>query len=380
MQSIPDLELHDLYSRLGKVVLVPLENNGEILANPPSFSHTQNEAYFRQLVESNVGLRLGPTSGNLYGLLFYNDAAEAAFFKDNPTLAETAIADVRGLTMCFFRLDGFAPRSKKWSDGEWAGAGSYVPLRTKGQSYPDLFWIDSNPPARIEFDSLVWTGEALCLFTPDIIEARYGPPFFLDRNGVQQLNSVFWAYYFARENGIVFSEERQQFFWFNTDGSTWQELPRLTLENSLLQFLAKQIRKPEFKAVAPRMNSNARKQIITELQVAALSEFPEPVDNMKQFVTDCLGAHDGTDVSIKELYTAYVQFCNTRQISRLREREFQKKITGLIEASHGATRSHSIQRPDGNPRGFRNLRLKLSVYETPREKYDAGDQRLSQQM
>src|SRR5258708_2875245 len=102
--------------------------------------------------------------------------------------------------------------------------------------------------------------------------------------------------------------------------------------------LVNQSRKSGFEPLQRRLNAGHRKRLIAELKVVALCQVPGLVNNLKEFVTEYVEEHDGSNVTISELYAAYGQFCSARQVSKLREREFQSKITAVIESCHGVKR------------------------------------------
>jgi hypothetical protein len=358
-----DLELHEIYVRLGEVVLVPVGDDDKLLAQPKSFPETQAADYLRRLAGSNVGVMLGPSSGDLFAVLLRTTDAMATFMRDNPVATKTAVMDWAGKTLYFFRIDGFAPRTTQWTGGEWLGTGRCVPLRAKNQRLTPRIWKTNAVPARIVFNDLVWSDNVQSLFTPDIVEARYGRPFFPQRNGRQELNFVYWAYYFTCENDVRFSLETDEFYYFDTDVTAWKLLSSSVLDASILEFLVNQCRKTGFEPLRRGLNAGDRKKLIRELRVVALCQIPGLVDNVKEFVTECVEEHDGSNVTIAELYAANGQFCNARQVSKLGEREFQNKISAVIESLFDIRRSHSIERPNGNPRGFRNLRLKVSLFK-----------------
>ena len=216
-------------------------------------------------------------------------------------------------------------------------------------------------PARLNFEDLLWPKDAQSLFTLSLADARYGKPFYLSRFGQREPNYIWLAYYFARENGVKYSEETNEFCYFDTNGGTWNELSPSVLNASVLEFLAALGSNAGFEWLRQRMTVADRKRIISELRTVTLYRFPRPTSSVKDFVAQCVEPHDASDVTVAELYGAYRQFSINRQISILGQREFQKKLTGEIAKRHGITRSHSIRRSGANPRGFRNLRLKLSL-------------------
>lgn len=358
-----DRELHEIYARLGEVVLVPIGNDDNVIAQPKSIAETQNADYLRRLAESNVGVALGPVSGGLYAVALHTVDAAAAFVRDNPFASETARIDLPVATVCFFQIDGFAPRTTTWPGGEWLGAGRCVPVRAKSQLVAPPIWTKDAAPARIRFEDLIWSQEVQSLFTPSITEARYGKPFLPWRNGRRDVNFAYWASYFAAENRIRYSQEADEFYYFDSESIAWKGLLRLTLEAHVLDFLVAQSRKPGSEPLN-RLDARGRRKLIAEMKVVALCKIPGLVNNLVEFVGEYIERHDGSSITIAELYAAYGQFCNAHQASKLSEREFQNRIAVVIESLFKIRRSHSIQRANGNQRGFRNLRLRFSVYRT----------------
>lgn len=361
-----DRELHEVFVRLGEVVLVPFGDDDKALVQPKSFAETQTPEYLRRLAESHVGVVLGPPSGDLYAVLLRTSEAVVAFIRDNPIARKTAVIDWSGHTIYFFRIAGFVPRTTKWNTGEWLGVGQCIPLRLKNQPLTQQTWRTNSAPAQIKFNDLMWSEDVQSIFTPDFVEAHYGRPFFPLRYGRQEPNYVYFAYYFACENDVRFSREMEEFYYFDTEVTAWKVLPNSVLDATVLAFLTELSRKSEFEPLQRRLNVGDRKKLIAELKVVALCQVPGLVNNLKEFVTECVEQHSGSDITIAELYAALGQYCHARHVSKLSVREFQSKITTVIKSVFGVSRSHSIQRPNGNPRGFRNLRLKVSVYETDR--------------
>ena len=92
-------------------------------------------------------------------------------------------------------------------------------------------------------------------------------------------------------------------------------------------------------------------------QLARIEDFLDRSDSAAVFVSTCVRKDAGSDVSTKELYAAYEDFCGLKGWASLSEREFQLKLPHLMKTLHGVVGSHNLLRAFSQVRGYRGVRL-----------------------
>lgn len=91
--------------------------------------------------------------------------------------------------------------------------------------------------------------------------------------------------------------------------------------------------------------------------LARIEDFLDQSDSAAVFVSTCVQKAPGADVSTKELYAAYEDFCGLKGWASLSEREFQLKLPHLMKTLHGVVGSHSLVREFKPARGYRGVSL-----------------------
>jgi hypothetical protein len=139
----PRQQLGKLYSLVGeRVVLLPLKLGKKFPDwddwQKTTFEHTQKPGYQKRLLEAirrggNIGVVLGPSSGNLCAIDIDTDAEKEPFLSLNPKLASTLRTNGAAGCQIWIRVVGDYPervvRSKlkvsgtKKSVAEWRGGG-----------------------------------------------------------------------------------------------------------------------------------------------------------------------------------------------------------------------------------------------------------------
>ncbi len=99
-------------------------------------------------------------------------------------------------------------------------------------------------------------------------------------------------------------------------------------------------------------------------QLARIEDFLDQSDSAAVFVSTCVRKEAGADVSTKELYAAYEDFCGLKGWASLSEREFQLKLPHLMKTLHGVVSSHNLLREFKNVRGYRGVRLASLTHES----------------
>ena len=92
-------------------------------------------------------------------------------------------------------------------------------------------------------------------------------------------------------------------------------------------------------------------------QLARIEDFLDRSDSATVFVSACVRKENGADISTKELYAAYEDFCGLKGWASLSEREFQLKLPHLMKTLHGVVGSHSLTREFKPARGYRGVSL-----------------------
>ena len=92
-------------------------------------------------------------------------------------------------------------------------------------------------------------------------------------------------------------------------------------------------------------------------QLARIEELLDQSDSVASFVSKCVLKDAGADVSTKELYAAYEEFCGLRGWAGLNGREFQLKLPRLMKTHFQAWSSQGLLRDSKHVRGYRGVRL-----------------------
>ena len=92
-------------------------------------------------------------------------------------------------------------------------------------------------------------------------------------------------------------------------------------------------------------------------QLARIEELLDQSDSAAAFVSKCVLKDAGADVSTKELYASYEDFCGLRGWAGLNEREFQLKLPRLMKTHFQAWSSQGLLRDSKHVRGYRGVRL-----------------------
>ena len=81
-------------------------------------------------------------------------------------------------------------------------------------------------------------------------------------------------------------------------------------------------------------------------------------DSVRHFVSHCVEKRDSSDVTVNEMVTAYINFCETRGWQAVTVRQFESTVSDIMMEIHRASKRTDIQRNNKNQRGYANIALK----------------------
>ncbi len=100
---------------------------------------------------------------------------------------------------------------------------------------------------------------------------------------------------------------------------------------------------------------------LTEQQRQRVEDLLSESDSVRKFVSECVRAAPGQDVTVSELCQAYTDFCDQRGWEPLPIHRFEAKIADAMLEIHRSARRNDIKRAGKNARGFAHVALPLEA-------------------
>jgi hypothetical protein len=289
------------------------------------------------------------------------------FLEHNPPLRETALlSGPNGFTL-FIRIDGFRPRTTTVPYCKWLGQNELVPVCLRRKFTQTYTWNNKHKPLELSFSEIIWPDGMERMFAFEQVEFTYHSPFYADRKGNPVLNLPYWSALFARINTVKYCPGSQTFYQRDVEAQEWVELSITHIKAAMLEFMLQNGGRPGYEVLLRPCSDRQLDDLIKSLRLVAIGEDEDAGKALNAFVADCLEAHTGTDVTVAELYSAFVGFCQRGQQPHLTQAQFCDRSPALIQSRFAIGRSNSIDRNGKARRGYYNLRLKLSVHSSAPE-------------
>ena len=96
---------------------------------------------------------------------------------------------------------------------------------------------------------------------------------------------------------------------------------------------------------------------LTQEQIRRVDALLCESDSVRQFVTQCVVASGGSDVTVSELTSAYHNFCDDQGWQPVTVRQFENQVSDVMMEIHRVAKRTDIKRSDKNQRGFARVAL-----------------------
>ena len=97
---------------------------------------------------------------------------------------------------------------------------------------------------------------------------------------------------------------------------------------------------------------------LTPLQEQRIESLLMESDSVREFVRSCVVRAPANDITVNEVVTAYIRFCQSRGWAPLPIRQVERALPDVMIAMHQATKSHDIGRGGKAHRGYANLSIR----------------------
>ncbi|MCB1064288.1 MAG: hypothetical protein KDN20_15400 [Verrucomicrobiae bacterium] len=242
--------------------------------------------HLRMLEGSNIGILVGPASGNLISIDFDEEEAEKEFCEANPDIVETVRSKgSRGANYWYLISGDYVDKIVKLKRdgaevGEWRGGGGHTVVDGLHPSEVPYYISSAHPVKVIEFSDIHWPenweigsleeGDS----EYDALVQEYGPPVEQGKNGGIALNEGFVVGWILRENDLLYDLDLGAFFTFSNAEGIWSKLDSKEMEKMIAIYLNRLARECE-EAVRFKRNQRLIASIRQQLEAAAATRLRE---------------------------------------------------------------------------------------------------------
>jgi len=330
-------------------------NNGT--AEAVVFEATLAPRHLRELRLTDLSIRLGNNSDNLFVVRFSDSASLSEFQKANP-LVQTLVTSTSAGPVIWLRSTDYLPPNQAFAGLEVLSEGDvpiyYVdPMRTA----PAV--LHAQPVSKIGFWDIVWPAKVALQYRLEKLITEHGDPVIKDPDtGRRKLNRILWSHMLVQEFRVAFNPDARRFLQKDRASEAWRDIPHdkiLLLLFNLLQAIAS---RPGCEGLRLLCNQREGRDVLSTLRVLAIRSFPNGDEALHSFLTQRVHRAAGRNVTVLELYTGFLEFCRSIGSPPLSLNVFRDKIGPLITDIFLIPKSKSVERNGKSQNGFRGLAIK----------------------
>lgn len=328
-----------------------------------------------------VAVQCGPPSNLcVVALALYkeNEGLLKSFFNRNQFLFKSVRTVWRNILFCWVRIEsGWRPANRALSGALWITSG-WVPAVNVDKQVPGAYPFPElgDAVATFQFNDFKWSPGDHETFLLERVEIQYGK--FILQTGPRKrtLNVQAVAHFLSAALGIIFDKNANQFYMCPPAEPKLEAINKNRLNDFVSTFLQQQVVKSS--ATFPVTN-NQVSAVITVLKVICAVERPAEPEGLKQYLCERLERRLGSNLTTREIFTAYIDFCKTTGIRAYPECVFLDELPKAIRERFGLTRANNVMRPINAStrltarRGFNGLAIRSADGSDAKDGRDASD-------
>lgn len=241
-----------------------------------TWEQTQSAAY-RAVFEVgpvNIAVYLGKASDGLCAIDFDADEDLEAFLAVNPKLAGTLRSRGSRGGMVWVRIEGEYPEScnPAHKHFEWRADRRLSTIYGRHPKGMDYTLVVDAQPVTLRFEEIVWPEgwelpwvKSAAQIAADELEAAYGRPFYMGRNGVCGINERYWAGLYARENRVLFDPDDKTFYQYEDGTGLWRAITAESVRETISQRILEVSREAKESSLELQITQTKLKAVVSAL-------------------------------------------------------------------------------------------------------------------
>ena len=193
---------------------------------------------------------------------------------------------------------------------------------------------------------------------PEMLAELHGQPQQVNARGLITLNMHFWAAFFAVQAGVSFNPVNNAFTAADPSSGHQRQLPPSTVMACLREFLVQIARNERYAYLANHLSQHRLEQMMKVLKTVAPTVEPDETTVLDNFLDERLEPHKGSDLTTRETWLAYQDYCVKAARSPMPENVFFKCLPDLVRQKFSATKRHDIKRDGKAQMGFVHMKLR----------------------
>lgn len=326
----------------------------------PLAPEVTSDAYWSRLATDSLAVALGSRSGGLFAIRFDSEAELQAFLARNPESRSTLMTKHGGHPIVWHRAETPHRASLSLSGLTVEMSGNVLVLDRCGLQRTDTI-LNGAIPSMVNVETLDWgtSGQATVdVWLTTLLEDDLFRPGV--RGGLVANRAVWRSYLVRRLRPCLAYEAMERRFYTRTTTDDWHPVA----EDSIRPWLRELV-------MTTPVGTPTAKTAITDAWLDRLVRWLKSLlpagplilhARLKAFARDCLKVERGSDVTVGELYEAFVTWCRDNELLAMPKEVFQKNISPVLRVEPWfRARSQSVIRATGCQNGFRSLALRRAV-------------------
>jgi hypothetical protein len=333
---------------------------------PPLATEAASDAYRGLLGTNSIAAVLGPRSGGLFAIRFDDEDDLATFLTCNPDSRSTLITSHGGRPFVWHRAKVGHRVSLCLPHLTVQMTGNAVVLDRGSLGRKDLI-LHSATPSTVSPQSIDWGPDPTGIIAVWLTTLDHGELFRRAKHGGLLPNRAVWGNYLVRRaRPHLVYEALEHRFYARTEANDWHPFAEEAIRSRLRELI---VTAPTGTATAKTKLSDAWLDRLVRRLRSLLPAGPIIIHaRLRSFARDCLKVERGTDITVGELYGAFIAWCRENELSVIPEEIFQKHIGAVLRVDPWfRPKSKSIVREPGCQNGFRSLALRMTSHAAVRQ-------------
>jgi len=217
--------------------------------------------------------------------------------------------------------------------------------------------LNNAPPSVVNVETIDWGRDTSGAVDVWLTTVLAGELFRLGVNGGLVANRTVWRSYLVRRlRPYLVYEGLEHQFYVRTRQDDWYAVSADSIRSWLRELI---VNAPTGPAPAKAAITDAwLDRLVRRLRSLLPAGLVILHARLRSFARDCLKVERGTDITVGELYGAFIAWCRENELPVLPEVVFQQNIPVILRTEPWfRSKSKSVTRASGFQNGFRSLRL-----------------------
>jgi len=359
MNSLLDHAARDVVQAFTGCLLIPVRPGIDPDSVPlPWATKSSMDACRAQLGTQSIAVVLGGRSGGLLAIRFDSPEELEAFLSRNPDCRGTLITSHCGQPVVWHRAE-VAYRAQLSLPGFVVQMTGNLLVHDRGGLNRTDVILKNAPLSTVNLEMMDWGPDATGAVDVWLTTLLEGELFRPGQSGGLIPNRSVWRSFLVRRlRPHLVYEPLEHRFYAKAETDTWLPLAEDSIRSWLRELI---MTAPTGTPTAKAAINDAWLDRLVRRIKSLLPAGPMILHaRIRQFAQDCLKMERGSDVTVAELYVAFVAYCHTHELPLIPEVVFQKNISVILRTGPWfRSKSKSVVRAAGNQNGFRSLGLRV---------------------